>query len=99
MKKSILFVAVIAATAFTSCKKDHACTCTESTVKTTTTSLPGQTPTTKTTSSDDAWVVTFTKSRKGDAKSACLSSKSSDSGNPSTYVSYTSETTTTCSIK
>jgi hypothetical protein len=30
MKKAILMVAVIAAASFTSCKKDHTCTCVDS---------------------------------------------------------------------
>jgi hypothetical protein len=98
MKKAILMVAVIAAT-FTSCKKDRACTCTDTKVTTTTTSFPGTTPTTKTTTSTDAGVITYTKARKGDAKSACVSYKKSDSGNPSTYVSWTSEETMDCSLK
>jgi hypothetical protein len=98
MKKSFLLVAIIAAT-FTSCKKDRVCTCTEVTTTTTTTSIPGTTPTTKTTEKTNAGVITYTKARKGDAKSACMSSKSSDSDNPSTYVSWTSETTTDCTLK
>jgi hypothetical protein len=31
MKKVLLFVAVVAATSFASCKKDRTCTCTDST--------------------------------------------------------------------
>jgi hypothetical protein len=98
MKKSILLVAVIAAT-FTSCKKDRTCTCTETTVTTTTTSIPGSTPKTTTDTDTYAYVVTFTKARKGDAKSACLSSKSTEEGGKGTYVTYTEETTSDCTIK
>jgi hypothetical protein len=59
MKKVLLFVAVIAAFSFASCKKDHTCTCT------TTSTQPGSTSYTS--------VKTYTKAKKGDAKKACAS--------------------------
>ncbi len=31
MKKTLLFIAVVSAFSFASCKKDHTCTCTDST--------------------------------------------------------------------
>ena len=71
MKKGLLFVAVLSAFSFASCKKDHTCTCQSDT--------PGST----------ANVVTYTKCKKGDARAACLSSKS-------TYSGVT--VTTTCTI-
>jgi hypothetical protein len=99
MKKSILMVAVIAAVSFTSCKKDRTCTCTDTTVITTTTTYPGQSPKTTTDTQTDAYVVTFTKARKGDAKSACLSSKETKSGNTGAYISYSKDITSDCSVK
>jgi hypothetical protein len=99
MKKSILLVAIIAAASFTSCKKDRTCTCTTTTVATTTTSYPGTTPKTTSSTSTNAGVVTFTKARKGDAKAACLSQKTSDTDDSTPYVSTTYESTSDCSIK
>jgi len=58
MKKIILFVAVVSAISFTSCKKDHTCTCT------TTSTAPGSVSTTSVTTINDA--------KKGDAKRACV---------------------------
>jgi hypothetical protein len=100
MKKVILAVAVIATVSLTSCfKKDRVCTCTDTTVTTTTTTLPGQTPKTETETESGTYMVTFTKARKGDAKTACISQKYTNSGNQGTYVSYTQETTLDCSVK
>ena len=62
MKKVLLFVAVVAAFSFASCKKDRVCTCT------TTSTAPGSTSTTS--------VTTITKAKKGDAKKACINSSS-----------------------
>ncbi|MES2593019.1 MAG: hypothetical protein V4608_14145 [Bacteroidota bacterium] len=59
MKKGILFVAVIAAFSFASCKKDRICSCTS-----TYNGVAGTT----------ADVTTYTKSTKGAAKANCLSS-------------------------
>jgi hypothetical protein len=98
MKKAILFVAILA-TSFTSCKKDRVCTCTETTTTITTTSYPGTTPTTTSETDTDISMVTYTKARKGDAKKACLSSKYSDSGSKNTIISWTSETTSDCTLK
>jgi hypothetical protein len=58
MKKVLLFVAVIAAFSFASCKKDHVCTCTNS-VNGVASSTPD--------------VTTYTKSTKGAARANCLS--------------------------
>jgi len=75
MKKVLLFVAVVAAFSFASCKKDRTCTCTD------TSTMPGSTPSTR--------VVTYTDAKKGDARAACLSgSRTYDFGGTS-YV-YTS---------
>lgn len=63
MKKSILFVAAIAALSFTSCKKDRTCTCT--------TSNSNATASTTTT-------ITYTKSKKGDARLFCMSTKETE---------------------
>jgi hypothetical protein len=98
MKKSILLVAVIAAS-FTSCKKDRVCTCTDTTVTNTTVTLPGQTPKTTTKTETDAGVRTFTKARKGDAKVACASFKKTDEGSTPPYSTWTSEETVDCTLK
>lgn len=75
MKKVLLFVAVVAAFSFASCKKDRTCTCTN------TSTAPGSTATTS--------VKTYTDAKKGDARAACSSySYTSDFGGIS-YV-YTS---------
>ncbi|HET6226446.1 MAG TPA: hypothetical protein VFF27_09220 [Bacteroidia bacterium] len=98
MKKVILSVAVIAAASFTSCKKDRICTCTGTTVTTTTMTIGGKTTTdTKTTS--DSQIITFTKARKGDAKSACSSFKKTDSEDPSPSMHIDYESTVECSVK
>ncbi len=60
MKKVLLFVAVVTAISFASCKKDRVCTCTS------TSNAPGSGSSTK--------VVTYTKAKKGDARANCLSS-------------------------
>ncbi len=59
MKKVLLFVAVVTAISFASCKKDHVCTCTQ------TSNAPG--------GGSSTYVVTYTKAKKGDARAACLS--------------------------
>lgn len=58
MKKIILFVAVVSAISFTSCKKDHTCTCTS------TSSAAGSTAQTQ--------IYTIIEAKKGDAKKACI---------------------------
>jgi hypothetical protein len=68
MKKIILFIAVISAFSFASCKKDHVCTCTVAST------LNGV----ALGSSTD--VTTYTKSKKGDAMSHCLN-RTETSGN------------------
>ncbi|HLC84114.1 MAG TPA: hypothetical protein VJI69_09805 [Bacteroidia bacterium] len=61
MKKVLLFVAVVTAASFASCKKDRVCTCTNTDTPT------GGTATTTTS------VITYTEAKKGDARSQCLS--------------------------
>ena len=60
MKKVLLFVAVVAAFSFASCKKDHVCTCTST--------ATGYTGTPQ--------VTTYPKSTKKAARANCLSSTS-----------------------
>ena len=68
MKKALLFTAVvIVASFFTSCKKDNVCTCTTT-----------YTPTGGAAVTGTPYVTTYTKSKKGDARAACLSSTSTD---------------------
>ena len=67
MKKVILFIAVISAFSFASCKKDHVCTCTY------TYTSGGFT----TTSTD---VTTYTDSKKNQALSHCLNETGSGTG-------------------
>jgi hypothetical protein len=64
MKKVLLFVAVVTAASFASCKKDRVCTCTSTTT-------PGGGASTTS-------VVTYTEAKKGDARAACLSSTQTD---------------------
>jgi len=64
MKKVLLFVAVVAAISFVSCKKDRVCTCT-----TTTGGVSGT-----------ADVVTYTKSLKKDARLMCMSESGTSGG-------------------
>jgi hypothetical protein len=64
MKKIILFVAVVSAISFASCKKDRTCTCT------TTTSAGGSSTS----------VVKYDKAKKGDARSQCLSYTTTGTG-------------------
>lgn len=66
MKKVVLFIAVVSAFAFASCKKDRTCTCT------TTSTAPGSIPYTT--------VTTFTKAKKRDSKSQCLTVSSTEGG-------------------
>jgi hypothetical protein len=76
MKKTVLFIAVLSAFSLASCKKDHTCTCV------TTSTIPGSISTTD--------VKTYTKSKKEDARAACVSTSV-------TYLGYT--TTNTCTLK
>ena len=80
MKKILLIVTVISAFSFASCKKDRTCTCVE------TSTFPGSTPSTT--------VQTFTDSKKGDARAACLSASASEDFMGTTYVF-----TRTCELK
>jgi len=65
MKKIFLLASLFAAVAFSSCKKDHKCTCTF-----TTTDPNGGTGSTE---------VTFVDAKKGDVKKACVKRTSTDS--------------------
>ena len=94
MKKIVLFVAVISAFSFASCKKDHTCTCTSSGV-TTSTDPNYVAPTTNYTQTD---VVVAKASKKGDAKKACIGSTQSNVQTYGTYT-YTTVTTKTCDLK
>lgn len=57
MKKGLLFIAVISAFSFASCKKDRTCTCTN-----TTNGVADSTPD----------VTLYTKATKGDARANCI---------------------------
>ncbi|MFY9309576.1 MAG: hypothetical protein WAQ28_11065 [Bacteroidia bacterium] len=72
MKKGLLFIAVVSAFSFASCKKDRTCTCTL------TSDAPGATPTTT--------MVTYTDAKKGDARAACYSAKQAITGTSYTYT-------------
>jgi hypothetical protein len=72
MKKILLFVAVVTAFSFASCKKDRTCTCT------TTSTMPG---TTASTSS-----ITYTDAKKADARAACVSNSYSWDFGGTSYV-------------
>jgi hypothetical protein len=58
MKKTILFIAVLSAFSFASCKKDRVCTCTS---------------TVNGVSSGSPEIITYTKAKKADARAACSS--------------------------
>ncbi len=72
MKKVILFVAVISAFSFASCKKDRTCTCTAT--------YSDGTP-------SDTYVVTFTKAKKKDVKKDCIDQTSTDASGVKTTLS------------
>ena len=74
MKKVILFIAVISAFSFASCKKDHICTCTV-TGTYNGVAMPSST-----------MVRTYTASKKGDALSHCLNETVTDGGYVATYA-------------
>ncbi|HEX8516096.1 MAG TPA: hypothetical protein VF868_07840 [Bacteroidia bacterium] len=76
--KKVLFMAAVLVATLASCKKDYTCTCT-----TTTTSSGG-------TFVGDPEVTTYPKSKKGAARSHCLSYTTTGTG-------YTS--TTDCDLK
>ena len=75
MKKVLLFVAVVSAASFASCKKDRVCTCTS-----TFTPAGGGSATTST------QVTTYTKAKKGDARSHCLSGTSTDASGSNAWT-------------
>ncbi len=85
MKKTALFVAVIAALSLASCKKDRTCTCT-------TVESDGTNSTTST------QVYTVKDAKKGDAKKMCIDQTSS---NTTTFggMSVTYTQTRTCELK
>lgn len=86
MKKVILFVAVVSAFSFASCKKDRVCTCTDVTTSN------GQTQT------GDPYNTTWTKATKSQAMAHCLN----ETRTGSTTIfgqTYTTTTTTTCTLK
>jgi len=72
MKKVLLFVAVVSAFSFASCKKDRTCTCV------TTSTVPGSTASTD--------IKTYTDAKKGDARAACSSSSSTYDFGGTSYV-------------
>ncbi len=98
MKKSILIAAVIVAASFTSCKKDHTCTCDYTTETTVVTSIPGQPTKTEVSTSTATNVKTYTKSKKRAAKYSCLSYKTTDES-ATTYQTRKDAQTVTCKIK
>lgn len=78
MKKVVLFVAVVSAFSFASCKKDRTCTCVN------TSTIPG--------SSSSTDIKTYTDAKKGDARAACSSySTTSDFGGTSYVFTSTCE--------
>ena len=83
MKKVILFVAVISAFSFASCKKDRTCTCTS-----TTNGVAHTTPN----------VTVYTKARKTDARANCLSGTSTDTYNNGN-TTVTNTLVWTCELK
>lgn len=66
MKKTFLFLIVVMALATTSCKKDHVCSCTDTSTE------PGYVAST--------YDVTIKEARKGDAKNACVKTTSTFGG-------------------
>ena len=68
MKKGLLFVAVISAFSFASCKKDHTCTCTAV-----------DTPTGGGTATTTVSTWTINDAKKGDARANCLNSTETSS--------------------
>ena len=66
MKKLIFPIAAIALLSFASCKKDHTCTCTE------TSTAQGSTP--------ETYTYTINDAKKGDARVNCLSTSRVSNG-------------------
>lgn len=110
MKKLLLFVAVVSAFTFASCKKSRSCTCTGTYNTTRTDVVDWQTsPTsTATTTSSDAgsYTTIYTDAKKGDAKKACVNTSTEDvtvdtltgyayySGSYQTFTTVRTETST-----
>ena len=82
MKKLGLFIAILSVMSLASCKKDRICSCV--TVETS-----GSTTTT-----DPAEEITYTKSKKSEARAACLSSSQTEVNG-----SVTTTIVTTCELK
>lgn len=101
MKKLVLFVAVVAAASFASCKKDRTCTCDWTSTQTQVTTISGGGTTTDVTTDSGTNEVVYTKAKKGDARAACLSYTTTDE-NSYSGSGYTVTTTTdyeaTCSL-
>ena len=64
--KKVLFIAIVAVASLASCKKDHTCTCTD------TSTQPGYTGGTQ--------VFTIVDAKKGDAKKKCITSTQTSGG-------------------
>lgn len=73
MKKIFLLATVATAFAFASCKKDHVCSCTN------TSTVPGSTSTTS--------EVTIVDAKKGDAKKRCVKTTRDFTAGGNTYTS------------
>lgn len=79
MKKILLFVAVVTAASFASCKKDRSCTCTGTSNTTDVTTWDSSsTVETETTSTPSNNVIIYNEAKKGHAKKACIDSNSED---------------------
>ena len=78
MKKLVLFVAVVSAASFASCKKDRTCKCDYTKTTTTTTTISGGSTTTTTDTDNSSSEVIYTDAKKGDARGACLSYTTTD---------------------
>ena len=73
MKKVLLFVAVVTAASFASCKKDRTCTCTSSTNG----------------SAGTPQVTVYNDAKKGDARAACLNTTTTTTVGSTTYTTVT----------
>ncbi|MGZ3865357.1 MAG: hypothetical protein ACXVC6_00455 [Bacteroidia bacterium] len=78
MKKTTIFLLAMIAISFSSCKKDRVCSCTFNDGTTGATDIP--------------YTVTYKKTTKSAAKAACISSKTSPSGQTNTE-------SVTCTLK
>lgn len=79
MKKLFLFLAVVSAASFASCKKSRSCTCTGTSNSTEVTTWDNSSVVeTQTTSTPSNYAIIFTEAKKKDAKKACIDSSSED---------------------